>query len=154
MAVQRIRIPKDKAGLVQSLVDFNEGVGPFQTYADVMAFAATVGANLNRRVLLDTVAKEPSPISVEVFISRGYDSLIKLLAVVANNDPNCLSPYETEAEALRISIFEEYANAGLEHLQNELRGAVDYTERLLLVLSMERFQDSSVGEDFDLTRFL
>ncbi len=154
MAVHRVRIPKDKAQLVQLLVDFNEGVGPFQTYADVMAFAATLGANLQRRLPLDTIAREPGPISVEVFISRGYDALLKLLAVAATNDPNCLSPYEPDAEDLRISIFEEYANAGLEKLQNDLRGAVDYTERLLLVLSQERFQDSLPDEDFDLTRFL
>jgi dnd system-associated protein 4 len=39
---------------------------------------------------------------------------------------------------LRNQIFEEYANGGLELLQNELRGAVDYTERIVLMLSYER----------------
>ena len=44
MAINRIRISKDKSELVKSLVDFNGGVGPYQTYADVKTFAATLGS--------------------------------------------------------------------------------------------------------------
>ena len=105
MAINRIRISKDKAELVQSLVDFNGGIGPFQTYADVITFAATLGAKYNKRIPLNIISKEPAPISLEIFVSRGYDTVIKLLAIAETNDPNVLSVYDTEAENQRVQIF-------------------------------------------------
>ncbi|MEA5533125.1 DNA phosphorothioation-associated protein 4 [Crocosphaera sp. XPORK-15E] len=154
MAVNRVRIGKDKAELVQSLVDFNGGVGPFQTYADVMIFAATLGAKSQRRVPLHVISKEPAPISLEIFVSRGYDAVIKLLAIAETNNPKILSVYDTEAENERVQIFEEYANGGLEMLQQELKGVVDYSEHILLLLNIERFPQNSSDEEFDLSRFL
>ncbi|ACK67740.1 conserved hypothetical protein [Rippkaea orientalis PCC 8801] len=154
MAINRIRIAKDKADLVKALVDDSGGKGPFQTYADVMAFAASYGAKCKKRVPLNVIAKEPAPISLEIFISRGYDSLIKLLAIADTNDPKILSAYEAETEAKRVTIFEEYANAGLENLREELRGTVDYTERIVLMLSLEKLPNSCGDEEFDLSRFL
>ncbi|MGB7439572.1 MAG: DNA phosphorothioation-associated protein 4, partial [Coleofasciculaceae cyanobacterium] len=64
------------------------------------------------------------------------------------------SPTEPNSEEKRQQIFEEYANGGLEILRDELRGAVDYTERLLLILSSERFKQESPEDDFDLSLFL
>ncbi|ACK68948.1 conserved hypothetical protein [Gloeothece citriformis PCC 7424] len=154
MAISRIRIAKDKGELVQALVDFNGATGPFQTYADVMAFAAALGAKLKKRVPLSIISKEPAPISLEIFISRGYDTLIKLLAIAETKDPKILSVYEAEAEAQRVEIFEEYANGGLERLRDEVRGAVDYSDRLLLLLSNERLPEEPSQEEFDLSRFL
>lgn len=154
MPIHRVRIAKDKAEFVQSLVDFNGNFGPFQTYADAIAFAAALGMNAKKRVPLAFVAKEPAPISLEIFISRGYDSLVKLLAIVATQDPKILSVYDPISEAQRVQIFEEYANGGLEQLQEELRGSVDHTERLLLMLNTERFKDKVPETEFDLGRFL
>lgn len=155
MAVPRVRVAKDKAELVQALVDFNGATGPFQTYADVLIFAAVLGAKRHRRVSLGAISTaEPAPISLEIFVSRGYDAIIKLLAIADTGDPNVLSAYHFNAEARRVQILEEYANGGLEELREELRGAVDYTERLLLILSSERFKEDSTGEEFDLSRFL
>ncbi|MFM6079052.1 MAG: DNA phosphorothioation-associated protein 4, partial [Dolichospermum sp.] len=65
-----------------------------------------------------------------------------------------LSPHGEEHEKQRNGIFEEYANGGLEILQNELRGAVDYSERILLFLSYERANNPKEDEEFDLTKFL
>jgi dnd system-associated protein 4 len=155
MAVPRIRIAKDKAELVRNLLDAKGATGPFQTYADVIAFAATLGAKHQKRVPFKEIsASEPAPISLEVFISRSYDWLIKLLAISQTQDIKIISTHDTKAEAQRILIFEEYANGGLEKLRDELRGAVDYTERLLLILSAERFKEESTEEEFDLSRFL
>jgi dnd system-associated protein 4 len=154
MALPRIKVAKDKAELVQKLIDTKGTTGAFQTYADVIAFAASLGAKYQKRSPLPEISKsEPAPINLEVFISRGYDSLIKLIAVVATQDINILSQ-DTEAEEQRILIFEEYANGGLEKLREDLRGAVDYTERLLLILSSERFTREDTTEEFDLSRFL
>jgi dnd system-associated protein 4 len=154
MASHRIRIARDKAELVQALLDSSGTSGLFQTYADVMIFAASLGAQQGKRVPLESIAKEPSPISLEIFISRGYDALIKLLALVETQDRSSISAYQLDAEELRVQILEEYANGGLEKLQEELRGARDYAERILLILGTERSPRVAANADFDLSRFL
>ena len=155
MAINRVKVAKDKAELVQSLVNSPETTGPFQTYADVLVFAAALGAKDKKRVPLGSIStKEPGPISLEIFISRGYDWVIKLLAIAHTQDTNILSAYDPKAESERVLIFEEYANGGLEKLRDELRGAVDYSERLLLLLGAARFHEVGQEGEFDLSRFL
>jgi dnd system-associated protein 4 len=156
MAASRIRIAKDKAELVQALVESKETTGPFQTYADAIAFAAALGFRHKKRSPLGAIAsKEPAPISLDIFISRGHYRAIELLAIAQTQTPVILSTFDPHAEEQRVRIFEEYANGGLEILRDELRGAVDYTERILLILTNERFrEEESTGEEFDLSRFL
>ncbi|MBD1809253.1 DNA phosphorothioation-associated protein 4 [Microcoleus sp. FACHB-SPT15] len=154
MGANRIRVAKDKADLVKALVDSNHTTGPFHTYADAMVFAAALGAKRKKRSPLGAITKEPSPIALEVFVSRGYDLVLKLLAIKETKDPKIISLLDETSEEKRIHIFEEYANGGLEILRDELRGAVDYTERILLILSSERFREESPEDGFDLSRFL
>ncbi|MBN4003517.1 DNA phosphorothioation-associated protein 4 [Nostoc sp. LPT] len=155
MAANRIRVAKDKAELVKSLVASKDTTGPFQTYVEVMVFAAALGVKNKKRVSLgETTKREPSPIPQENFASLGYDLIIKLLGINETQDMNILSSREEQDEDKRTQIFEEYANGGLEILQNELRGAVDYSERLLLILSYEKFQESSAEFEFDLRKFI
>ncbi|MFB2924180.1 MULTISPECIES: DNA phosphorothioation-associated protein 4 [Aerosakkonema] len=155
MSASKIRIAKDKADLVKSLLIAKETTGPFQTYADIMVFAAALGAKRKKRVPLEEISKrDPLPIGIEIFVSRGYDVAIKLLAIAETKDVNIISPNDENAEEKRIQIFEEYANGGLEILQDELRGSVDYSERLLLMLISERDKQNRAEGEFDLTRFL
>jgi dnd system-associated protein 4 len=154
MGANRIRVAKDKADLVKSLVDTDNTTGPFPTYADVMVFAAALGAKRKKRSPLGTIAKEPSPIALEVFVSRGYDLVLKLLAITETKDAKILSVFDEKTEEQRTHIFEEYANGGLEILRDEMRGAVDYTERLILILASERKKKEQPQEEFDLSRFL
>ncbi|NER22262.1 MAG: DNA phosphorothioation-associated protein 4 [Symploca sp. SIO1C2] len=155
MGVNRIRIAKDKANLVQALTASKDTTGPFQTYADVVVFAATLGAQKNKRIPLGTISKkEPAPIGLEIFVSRGYDLVLKLIAIAETKDTKIISPSDNVAQEKRIRIFEEYANGGLDILRDELRGAVDYSEQLLLLLSAERFQEELTEDSFDLSRFL
>ncbi|WP_414541225.1 DNA phosphorothioation-associated protein 4 [Nostoc sp. CCY0012] len=151
----RIRVAKDKAQLVKDLTSSDGGTGPFNTFADVIVFAAALGAKHKKRVPLGEISKrEPSPIRIEYFASMGNDILIKLLAINETKDIKTLSLNEEEYERQRNHIFEEYANGGLEILQNELRGSVDYSERILLFLSYERTHTEQQDEEFDLTKFL
>ncbi|HAG80011.1 MAG TPA: DNA phosphorothioation-associated protein 4 [Cyanobacteria bacterium UBA12227] len=156
MGAIRIRVAKDKADLVKSLVAAHDTTGPFQTYADAIAFAAALGAKWKKRVPLGVIAKkEPAPIGLEIFVSRGYDVLIKVLALVETKEAKILSSFQEKSEEERIHIFEEYANGGLEILQDEFRrGVLDYTDQLLLVLSNEKFKKETVEGEFDLSRFL
>ena len=155
MSLPRIKVAKDKAKLVQKLLDTKGTTGAFQTYADIIAFAASFGAKYQKRIPLTEISQtEPAPIGLEIFISRGYDRLIELIAVTDARDIKILSAEDTIAQSKRVRIFEEYANGGLEKLGNELRGAVDYTERLVLILNSERFAPENKEEEFDLSRFL
>ncbi|MGI0483421.1 DNA phosphorothioation-associated protein 4 [Geminocystis sp. CENA526] len=151
----RIKIAQDKANLVQSLIFNNDNSqGVFSTYADIIAFAAAFGKKHKFRLPLDVIAKEPSPISLDVFSSRGYDVLIKLLAITETKNPQIISAYDATAEEERVTIFEEYANGGLMKLQEQLRGSVDYSERILLILSHNKNLTSHAETNFDLTKFL
>ena len=160
MSENRIRVARDKAELVKSLVAAPDNNSPFQTYADVILFAAVLGAKHQQRSALGEISKkEPGPISSEIFIARGYDAVIKLIAIAATENINVISPDRLDVEQQRIHIFEEYANGGLEILDRELRGAVDYTERILLMLSATNNSSSNGGTDdrsteFDLSKFL
>ncbi len=161
MSENRVRVAKDKAELVKSLVASPENNSPFQTYADVILFAAVLGAKHEQRLPLGEISKkEPGPISSEIFIARGYDTVIKLIAIAATENINVISPDRADFEEQRIHIFEEYANGGLEILQQELRGAVDYTERILLMLSVTQNSIGNIAPtadrvpEFDLSKFL
>ena len=140
----RIRVAKDKAELVKSLIASSENNSPFQTYADVILFAAVLGAKQQQRVPLGEISKkEPGPISIDIFIARGYDPVMKLIAIAATENINVISPDRADFEQQRIQIFEEYANGGLETIDRELCGAVDYTERILLMLSVDAARQTS-----------
>ncbi|MBD2774649.1 DNA phosphorothioation-associated protein 4 [Iningainema tapete] len=151
----RIRVAKDKADLVKALTSANGTTGPFQTYADVIVFAATLGAKYKKRVPFSEISKrEPSPIRLETFNAMGHDWVIKLLGITETKDIKILAVNEHEAEEQRNLIFEEYANGGLEVLQNELRGSVDYTYQVSLFLSKFKVNQEQQDEEFDLTKFM
>lgn len=155
MAFPRIKVAKDKADLVQKLLETKGTTGVFQTYADIVIFAASLGMRYQKKIPLEEISQsEPAPISLEVFISRGYEWVINLIAIADIQDPKILTTNNSEIEAQKIAVLEEYANGGLAKLREELRGAVDYTERLLLILSAERFPIATNEEEFDLSRFL
>jgi dnd system-associated protein 4 len=155
MAANRIRIAKDKADLVKSLTLSDNKSSPFQTYADVIAFAAALGNKRKKRLPLGEISKrEPGSIDVDIFVSRGYDMAIKLIAIAETKNPHILSHLDEKLEAQRLQIFEEYANGGLEILREELRGTADYTDRLLLILISERDNQPRSNEEFDLSKFL
>ncbi|MEA5622339.1 DNA phosphorothioation-associated protein 4 [Nostoc sp. UHCC 0251] len=152
MAANRIRVAKDKAELVKSLVASKDTTGPFQTYVEVMVFAAALGVKNKKRIPLDVISKDLSPLRQDYFTSS-FTLLINLLAITETENIKIIDD-DNAADEQRIHIFEEYANAGLEIIQNELRGAVDYSERLLLILSYERTNTEQQDEEFDLTKFL
>ena len=152
MADKRIKIAKDKAKLVKDLKASDDTTGPFQTYVDVMVFAAALGAKRKKRVSLVEFARDLDPIRRDYFDNNRCELVINLLAISETQAQNILADDEKSDEQ-RIKIFEEYANGGLEILQDELRGAVDYSERIILILSSERIQQQQ-EEDFDLSKFL
>lgn len=154
MIENRIKVAKDKADLVRSLKASNNPTAPFQTYVEVMVFAAALGVKRKKRVPFEDFSKaEPAPIPREQFINNGSDMIIKLIAICETKEQEILA-YEQKHNDRRNMIFEEYANGGFDVLQNELKGTIDYSDRIILFLSSERFGITSVDNNFDLSKFL
>jgi len=152
MAPARIQIAEDKGQFVKALRQLERNEGMFETYGDILTFAAALGFARKRRVPVEKVSrKDPDPVLQEQFREM---YIIKLIAVLETDDPKILSSDE-ECDRERAKIFQEYANGGLEILKDELKGSTDWAARILLML--ERFRDGrslSSFDEFDLSAFL
>ncbi|MEO0455524.1 MAG: DNA phosphorothioation-associated protein 4 [Cyanobacteria bacterium P01_A01_bin.114] len=143
MALARVQIDREKADFVKSLRASDASPGPFQTYADVMAFAAAVGIKYGKRVPLGKFSRvDPDPVPQDQFKN---EILIGMVAVVDTLEPRILSETD-DCDYGRVMIFQEYANGGLEILQQKLQGVVDYSEQILLLLRSE-FSAGNDGPD-------
>src|SRR5438874_2284392 len=123
---RRLNRPKDKDDLLQQLTEH----GPFEEYRDVLVFAAALGWHEQRRIPL---AAKSEPIRWEVATNRrGTEALVNMIAAVKSGDPEILAGDRFEE---RLTIFEEYANGGLEILRalldTEPRPAVDVVLELV-----------------------
>jgi dnd system-associated protein 4 len=117
----------------------------------VISFAAMYGFRRKRKV---EFSNSLEPIRQDVFEKSGQDQLINLLALAETKDPHSLAQTE-EAVKQRITIFEEYANGGLELLRQELHGHDDPLDRLLLLIEQERGSGVREQQDeYDLSEFL
>jgi dnd system-associated protein 4 len=154
MADIRIKVAKDKAKLVKELRAGDGSSGLFQTYYEVLVFAAALGAKRGKFIPIreGDYSKEIDPIRQEQFASKGYDQIINLIAVVHNRDPKVLGEPQ-EAEEKRVAIFEGYANGGLELLQDVLRGTEDFSKQILLLITTEKHKNIS-GDEFSDLDFL
>ncbi|OBC03474.1 hypothetical protein A5784_14805 [Mycobacterium sp. 852013-50091_SCH5140682] len=89
----------------------------FPTYRDILLFAAAIGFHQQRRVPF--TASSGDPIRYEVLTTPGFsDTLINMIAAnVVSDDPEIMDGTRLEE---RIKIFEEFANGGLEYIQEQI----------------------------------
>ncbi len=151
MIERRITYSKDKSEIIRRLLVGEESTGPFSLIADVLVFAAAIGHRRNRRLQLSEPLAEP--IRQSVFERQGYDTMMNLVALHADPRPDVLADSDDAANA-RAQTFEEFANGGLELLHEELRGARDVLETIVLLVSAERKQRSEDTTAFDLSKLL
>jgi dnd system-associated protein 4 len=150
MADIRIKVAKDKAKLVKALRAGEGSTGPFQTYVDIMIFAASLGIKYRKNISIDEFSrKDPEPIPKEHFMSRGMTQILDLLAIQDTGDPGILADNEL-SEKKRIGIFEGYANGGLEILQEKLKSQEDYSSQILLIILSEKAQVLNSEDLFNL----
>jgi dnd system-associated protein 4 len=151
----RIKVAKDKAELVQRLLASDQTTGPFQTYADIVVFAAAIGFKYNKKVELkgEFSKRDPAPIHRETFASKGYEMVLNLISIADSLDPKILvSDNSTSSE--KLAIFEEYVNGGLEVLSDLLRGTLDYSDKLILEIDANINDQDNQDLEFDLSRFI
>lgn len=152
MIERRITYAKDKADTIRRLQNVDESTGPFGLIADVLVFAAALGLRKGRRSPLSEPLAEP--IRQSVFDRQGYDTMMNLIALHADPRPDVLADSD-EAVNARARAFEEFANGGLEILEEEIRGARDVLETIVLLVSAERQPAGSEDTDpFDLTKLI
>ncbi|MGF1514290.1 MAG: DNA phosphorothioation-associated protein 4 [Elainellaceae cyanobacterium] len=150
MPLARVHIAEEKGDFVKSLRLAEDSTGLFNSYSELLTFAAAIGVSRSRRVPIEKSTKyDPDPIPQDQFKKR---FLIDLIAVHETQDPKILTNSD-EHDVERVKIFEEYANGGLEILAAELSGSIDYTEQILLLLKSTS-DASNTQDEFDLSRFI
>lgn len=125
-ALRRVRRPKDKDSLFTQLVQ-EESV--FETYADLITFAATLGFLRDKKEPFELSGE---PISWEVFSNAGYEAVVNAIAATSSGDLEILTGDRLPE---RLAVFEEFANGGLAELQKEMRAganALDTVRNLMM----------------------
>lgn len=110
----------------------------FPTYRDILLFAAAVGYRQERRVPFSNASGDP--IRYETMIVPAFsDTLINMIAAnVVADDPEIMDVTRTEE---RIKIFEEYANGGLEYLQEQVNVRHKPVDLVVIDLVTEAFAE-------------
>jgi dnd system-associated protein 4 len=109
----RVRRPQQHEALMQEL----QNEGKFPTYRDILLFAAALGFSQGRRVAFSNAFGDP--IRYEVLTAPAFsDTLINMIAAnTATDDPEVMDGPRLDE---RLRIFEEYANGGLEYIQEQV----------------------------------
>tara|TARA_R110001599_G_scaffold261569_1_gene461996 strand:+ start:19283 stop:19726 length:444 start_codon:yes stop_codon:yes gene_type:complete len=114
----RIRRPKTYESLMTKLCKGDHAV--FDTYADLLIFAAVLGQNRGESA---SFSQSAEPVALTIFGGQFDKTVMNTLAVAAcDNDPDIMSDQNVEA---KIKIFEEYANGGLNILDTNLKNVPD-----------------------------
>lgn len=138
---RRIRRAEDKAPLLKTLT---ENQRPFATMANALVFAAGLGHLEGRRIPL---GKEAEAIPWEVFVNIGAQTFIDMLAGVVADETDILSD---ERQNDRLDIFEEYANGGLQIIQDRLAVNNRPPLQVLIDMALERESTTEPRTEIDL----
>jgi len=125
----RIAPPKNPElkALIEQLIEPHQArkFEIFKSKQKLMMFAAAIGKHLGTRVRLDSRGE---PIRMSIFDTACDTAFINALAVAETDTLNILDP---ERELERVTIFEEYANGGLQEIRKMLSAPGDNLEQLL-----------------------
>ncbi|MEV4568505.1 DNA phosphorothioation-associated protein 4 [Nonomuraea sp. NPDC049419] len=145
---QRVRRPKGHESLIQQLS--KDGDGPFTSMAATLLFAASVGYAHERR---EQFSETGEPIRYEVFRrSPTAEAFIDSLGVLEH--PGDASILSEERLGERVTIFEEYANGGLNYIQGEINASKSRVMDVLLEMVRRADRDQrSVGLPPELGQF-
>jgi dnd system-associated protein 4 len=140
--MRRFHRAKDKQEVIDAL--FANGKGPFSQIWQIIIFATCLGFRLGRREPLgecdSSVAIPPS-----VFLNNcpSWPGLGYLISLVESTDPHILNMDDATDEK-RIILLEEYANAGLAIIREEVEGK-DYSLDGIIQL-VNKYLDSNKSE--------
>lgn len=110
-----VKRPKEFERLMSDLCQSDDRV--FNSYKDLLVFAACLGASRNRR---KKISKSAEPVGMHIFRGEFDLAVFHILALNSELDPTVMSDESTD---LRIKTFEEYAFGGLEIIESEVMNA-------------------------------
>jgi dnd system-associated protein 4 len=114
----------------------------FTTYRDVLLFTASVGAHIKRRVSFATTGE---PIRYETLKEPMFaETLINMIAAnEVEDDPEIM---DSTRIGERLRIFEEYANGGLEYIQEQVNIRHEPANLIVAALVTEALARSGAAE--------
>lgn len=135
----RVRRPDRFEVLLQQLRGGEVG---FTTLKDVLLFAAGVGVTQNRRVAFE---KSGEPIRYDTLTSDAWaEPFISMIAACAAiDDPEILDDTRLEQ---RVLVFEEYANGGLEYIQEQVNVRKQPYEVVIHTITVESLSDTQTAK--------
>ena len=134
----RVRRPQHYEALMQELRE----EAAFATYRDILLFAAAVGFHVERRVPFTSSGE---PIRYETLKEPAFsETLINMIAASAEpDDPEIL---DTARAGERLRVFEEYANGGLEYIQEQVNVRHESANLVVIGLAAEALARSGAAE--------
>src|SRR5450759_348558 len=109
----RVRRPQQHEALLIELRD----EAKFSTFRDTLLFAAEVGVHFKRRAPSSSAAGDP--IRYETLTVPSFSEAVISMSAAkeVDDDPEIMDSSRIEE---RVNIFEEYANGGLEYIQEQV----------------------------------
>lgn len=119
------------------LLQLREEAG-FPTMKDILLFAAGIGVTQDRRVPFE---KSGEPIRYDTLTSEAWSEpfISMIAAVAASGDPEILDDARLGE---RISVFEEYANGGLEYIQEQVNVRKQPYDVVVRAIALEALSDT------------
>ncbi|MEI8089012.1 MAG: DNA phosphorothioation-associated protein 4 [Opitutaceae bacterium] len=140
--MRRIQRASDKESLVQTLTTGENP--PFKEIWRLLVFAAAVGKSRGRREPLKAVDSGKAIPAAIFSNSPAWPGFHYLLALVEKDDSAVLGGGD-DFENERLVIFEEYANAGLSIIQEELEKGSYLLDAFLQFMPLN--QSQSKGDE-------
>jgi dnd system-associated protein 4 len=133
----RVRRPQQYEALMLEL----RQEAAFATYRDILLFAAAVGAYAQRRVPFTSSGE---PIRYETLKEPMFsETLINMIAASEVDDPEIM---DSTRAGERVRIFEEYANGGLEYIQEQVNVRHEPANLVVIGLVTEGLARSGAAE--------
>lgn len=143
----RVRRPQQHEVLLAELRD----EAKFPTFRDALLFAAAVGVHFKRRVSFDSAAGDPiryETLTVPTFA----EALVGMIA--ANEVPDDPEIMDSARLDERVHILEEYANGGLEYLQEQVNVRHQPASQVVIALVTEALERAGGAEPISVDELL
>lgn len=145
--MKRIQRANDKDEVIKSLM--SDQVGVFKEIWKLLLFAAQVGMRNDKRLPLKAVDAGKGIDQSTFGNCPAWPGVIYLMTLAETQKSDCLSGTE-KAEDDRVSVFQEYANGGLEILREFFAGRPLDLDGLLAFIETQR-EESAGRLDLELT---
>lgn len=141
---KRIHRARDKEDIINALM--GEKVGVFREIWRLLLFAAQIGIKNGKRLPLSSVDSGKGIDQSTFGNCPSWPGVCHLISLVEENSSDVLSG-SAEAEDLRLTIFQEYANGGLEILKEHFQ---DRSIELDTLIGFIEDHSKSAGREVDL----